>query len=385
MSIIKAKNTSKKIIIVHNIIAPYKIVLFNELAKVFPNLSVIFIAETEGRRDWDINYSKINFDYTLLFKGAIDDVSLIKMVKKTWSVLNQLNPNSLVICDYSKIFGWISLLWGKVKKIKLVFWLDSTIDDRRHYFPKEQIKHFFLSYFDLFLSPGTKTKDYLQSMGVNKNRIVKIGYAVDNSFYINEVEKINKNNQNTLHTRFKPNKNFLYVGRLSEEKNIFLLLNAYNTISKENNTWDLTLLGDGPQKEIIKQYIIENNLEDRIYLVGFVQQVEIVNYYLNSDVFILPSKSEPWGLVINEALLCGLPVIISNKCGSVPELVKEGFNGFTFDPNNQKELEKLMREFIDGSHNTKIFGQNSKDIVNEHSPQKVAMKIKMSFEKYDII
>ncbi|MFC1527578.1 hypothetical protein ACFL5D_02385, partial [Candidatus Neomarinimicrobiota bacterium] len=98
---------SKKIVIIHNIIAPYKVMLFNELYELIPNLEVLFIAETEKRRSWKIDYTKIKFPYTLLFKGSIDSVSSFAIAKKTWEILNKVRPETSIICDYSNIFGWI--------------------------------------------------------------------------------------------------------------------------------------------------------------------------------------------------------------------------------------------------------------------------------------
>ena len=137
--------------------------------------------------------------------------------------------------------------------------------------------------------------------------------------------------------------------------------------------------------EQIKSFINDNSLEDRVFLFGFVQQDEIVKYYVTSDVFILPSKSEPWGLVVNEALLCGLPVIVSDKCGSTPELVEEGKNGFTFNPESQDELELLMLRFIENKINVSDFSKYSIEIIKEHSPKNVAIKIKKAFQQYNII
>ena len=175
---------SKKIVIIHNIIAPYKVMLFNELYELIPNLEVIFIAETEKRRSWKIDYTKIKFPYTLLFKGSIDSVSSFAIAKKTWEILNKVRPETSIICDYSNIFGWIALKWAKKNQNKLIFWLDSTQDDKKHYFPKEQLKRYFLKHFDKFLAPGEKTKHYLNFMKVDSSKIITTGYSVNNKFFL---------------------------------------------------------------------------------------------------------------------------------------------------------------------------------------------------------
>lgn len=367
---------NKKVVIIHNIIAPYKVALFNELSTLIPNMEVIFIAEKEIRRDWNIDYTKINFPYTLLFKGAIDSINSYMIAKKTWSTLENIRPQTSIICDYSNIFGWVALRWAKKNKNNLIFWLDSTYDDKKHYFPIEPVKHFFLKHFDTFLAPGKKTKHYLEYMKVDSSKIFTTGYSVNNDFFIEQYQ-LYKNKKETLLNKLeiKRKQNFIFIGRFSPEKNILNLLNSFLEISKNNGEWGLILLGDGPLKNEIDTFISNNNLQNKILLPGFIQQDRIVKYLIASDVFILPSLSEPWGLVVNEAMLCHLPVIVSTKCGCQPELVQEGVNGFSFDPNNKLKLTNLMQGFVNGSCNIKSMREASFAIVRKHSPSIIAQNI----------
>ena len=169
--------------------------------------------------------------------------------------------------------------------------------------------------------------------------------------------------------------NFIFIGRFAHEKNIFSLLNSFLEVSKINNEWGLLLLGDGPLKKDIVTFISENKLGDRILLPGFIQQDKIVKYLITSDVLILPSYSEPWGLVVNEAMLCSMPIIISNRCGCEPELVKEGVNGFSFNPYDTHKLQLLMQGFIKNKYDIKLMGKESLKIVKQHSPEKIASVI----------
>jgi glycosyltransferase involved in cell wall biosynthesis len=222
-------------------------------------------------------------------------------------------------------------------------------------------------------------------MKVDHRKITKTGYGVDNDFYLKKKGEIDKKELINDFKSYKTKKHFLYVGRLSEEKNLFTLLKAFNNIVSNKNEWGLILLGSGPLMHDIKDYIIANNLNDTVKIPGFIQQDEIAKYYAFSDVFILPSISEPWGLVVNEAMLYELPVIVSNKCGCVPELVKNGFNGFVFEPNDQKYLKSLMKAFIDNKYSIDEMGKNSLEIVLKHSPDNIANNIYNGLFKYRII
>jgi len=364
-----------KVVIIHNIIAPYKVALFNELSYLIPNMEVVFIAEKEQRRDWNIDYTKIKFPYTLLFKGSIDSISSISIAKKTWEILDKIRPETSIICDYSNIFGWISLLWAKINKNNLIFWLASTLDDKKHFFPKEQIKHFFLKHFHLYLAPGEKTKQYLEYMKVESLKIVVTGYGVENDYYLQKYNKYKNQIPAKTVKNISTNKNFLFVGRLSSEKNIISMLQSFSVVSHLDKNWGVIIIGNGQKKKEIESFASENHLKDRIHVIGFVQQNEISKYYALGDVFILPSTSEPWGLVVNEAMLCSMPIIVSNRCGCVPELVKEGVNGFSFDPYDTQKLQQLMRGFIKNKYDIKLMGKESLHIVKQHSPEKIASVI----------
>lgn len=375
---------NRKVVIIHNIIAPYKVALFNELSILIPNMEVIFIAEKEKRRDWNIDYTTIKFPYTLLFKGSIDTINSFAIAKKTWGILEKIRPETSIICDYSNIYGWITLLWAKKNKNNLVFWLDSTINDKKHFFPKEQIKHFFLKHFHLYLAPGKKTKQYLEYMKVASSKIITTGYSVNNNFFIEQYQ-FYKNKKVTLlnELEIKRKQNFIFIGRFAPEKNILTLLYSFLEVSKNNSEWGLILLGDGPLKNEINTFISNNDLQDKILLPGFIQQDEIVKYLIASNVFILPSLSEPWGLVVNEAMLAKLPVIVSKKCGCVSELVKEGVNGFSFDPNDAPKLQLLMEGFIKAKYDIKLMGEESLNIVKQHSPDKIASVISNKLNTLD--
>lgn len=346
-------------------------------------MEVIFIAEKEKRRDWNIDYTKIKFPHTVLFKGSIESINSFAIAKETWRALNKIRPETSIICDYSNIFGWSALFWAKKNKNNLIFWLDSTYDDKKHYFPKEQVKHFFLKHFDAFLAPGGKTKHYLEHMKVNSAKIITTGYSVDNEFFIEQYQ-LYKDKKDVLLNKLEiqQRQNFIFIGRFAPEKNIINLLYSFLEVSKINSAWGLILLGDGPLKNEINTFISDYNLQNKILLPGFIQQEGIVQYLTASDVFVLPSLSEPWGLVVNEAMLCRLPVIVSTKCGCQPELVKEGVNGFSFDPNNQLKLTNLMQGFANGSYNIKSMRESSFAIVTKHSPNIIAHNIVTGIKPY---
>jgi glycosyltransferase involved in cell wall biosynthesis len=127
-------------------------------------------------------------------------------------------------------------------------------------------------------------------------------------------------------------KNFIFVGRLIPFKNLPLLLEAFNeALGKSKSDWGLILLGEGEQKAELEKIITDNNFQGITFLPS-VGWREVPKYLALSDVLVLPSYSEPWGLVVNEAMACGMPVIVSEKCGCAPDLVQNGKNGISINP-----------------------------------------------------
>jgi len=200
-----------------------------------------------------------------------------------------------------------------------------------------------------------------------------MGNVTDNNYYYKETEKfqtkrdvLRKEMNALLH-------NFLYIGRFSPEKNLLFLLKCLKNAQESEalNNWGLILVGGGPQKKEVENFIRDNNIEN-VFLPGFKQREEIPKYLAISDVFILPSISEPWGLVVNEAMAAGLPVLVSRKCGCYPDLVREGINGFSFDPYNINELSDLIKQILQERFNLSTMGRESLKIIRRYTPKKAA-------------
>jgi len=366
-----------KIVILHNIISPYKTLLFNALHEIYYDFKVLYISESEHRREWEINKDDIKFPYEIMFSVPTDEVSPVSLFHKTWRALNLLNPEILIIGGYSYSAYWAGFFWAKKNKRKVILWSSSNEDDHKRVFYKELVKSLFVRNCDAYNVYGTKNRDYLVKLGAKKDRISMVGNNTDNDFYYNETMKWRKTRDTLCQEYAMPAHNFLYIGRFSPEKNIIHLLEAYKKIG--NNNWGLILVGNGPQKKEIENYIQKHKIRN-VFLPGFKQKEEIPQYLAISDVFVLPSISEPWGLVVNEAMAAGLPVLVSRKCGCYPDIVKDGENSFSFDPYKIEELYGLMRNVVEGKYNLEAMGKASLDIIKDYTPEKAAEVIKNTIE-----
>ena len=361
----------RKIVILHNIISPYKTLLFNALHEAYDNFKVLYISESERRREWVIDTNELKFPYEIMFPVPTDEVHSVLLFRKTWMCLNALNPEILIIGGYSYTSSWAGLFWAKKNKRKIILWSSSNEDDHRRVFYKEFVKILFVRNCDAYNVYGTKSRDYLSKLGAKEDKIFIVGNNTDNDFYYNETAKWRRVRDHLIKEFGIPKKNFLYIGRFSEEKNIFFMLDAFKQAVGDNKGWGMILIGNGPQKGEVEHYIKKFNLEN-VFMPGFQQKEEIPQYLAVSDVFILPSISETWGLVVNEAMAAGLPVLVSRKCGCYPDIVKDGENGFSFDPFDKDELVGLMKGIIDDKVDLKKMGENSLKIIKNYTPERAA-------------
>jgi len=368
-----------KVAIIHNIIAPYKSLLFNELGTICPDLRVLYMAETESDRDWAIRKDFLDFPYDILFKGSLDDVSQVRVALRTWRWLNEFGPDVVIIGGYNYFACWAGFFWAKVNRKKVILWFDSTEEAKPRIVLKEMIKSLLLKRCDGANAYSQKGKAYLMKLGMEEGRIFVNGNATDNPFYFDQTKRLKKD-RDLLSKKFGvAPKNFLYVGRFSPEKNILFLLKVYQKLKTQKSNWGLILVGNGPQKNRINDYINEYNIKD-VYMPGFKQKEEVPEYLAVSDVLVLPSISETWGLVVNEAMAAGLPVLVSKRCGCYPDIVKDNFNGFGFDPYDESELYNLMEGIIQGRYDLTQMGEKSLGLIAEYTPAKAASVVAETIE-----
>jgi len=148
--------------------------------------------------------------------------------------------------------------------------------------------------------------------------------------------------------------------RLLPRKNILGVLDVLAHLAKE---WTWTIAGDGPQRPEIERRINALGLQDRVRLLGHVDYFQLPPLYAQADAYLQPSLSEPWGLAVNEAMACGLPVVVSDRCGCREDLVQEAVNGFTFDPTEHESLARALERFLACKGRWREMGQASREII----------------------
>lgn len=301
-----------------------------------------------------------------------------------WALLDRLQPEVVTIPGWSGRDALTALLWCLTRQVPVIMMSESCAHDEVRTGWKEGVKRMILACCPAALAGGSLHQTYLEELGLKKEQI-SLGYdAVDNGYFT----------EGARHAREKAGRDrpglFLASARFIEKKNLPRLVAAYaryrqavragGAASKE--PWSLLLLGDGELRPALEAQVAELGLQGCVSMPGFLQYEELPGFYARASAFIHASTTEQWGLVVNEAMASGLPVLVSNRCGSAADLVKEGINGFTFDPQDQEAMTRGMIRLASLPADELIrFGQASREIVAQWGPERFGRGLREAAER----
>lgn len=374
----------KKIMLIHNILwSHYKAIVFSELDLLIraqgDELYVVHIAPKGGTQKnlGEPNNQLHRYNYKLLFNADYEEIGATKKSVAVWREIYLYRPDVIILPGFGEIPFWFALLAAKVLAIPPILTCDSTAMDQPAAWFKTTLKKLFVSACNAAFCYGTKSKEYLLSLGMSNSSIYTRCQAINNAEFETLWRKNLPQRQSlTAASGFKP-RNIIFVGRLVPLKNLVRLINAFNDVKRNEelaSDWGLIVVGDGPQHEELSKLCLESSAED-VHLVGGKNWNETPLYYSLSDVFVLPSTSEAWGLVVNEAMICGLPVLVSDRCGSAYDLVENGKNGFVFNPLDEQELADYLRFFIKNPDKISKMGERSRAIMTEYTAENAAKQM----------
>jgi glycosyltransferase involved in cell wall biosynthesis len=283
--------------------APYRIPLFNALAERV-ELRVLFLARQDPRRSfYELHEDEWRFEHRVLGGPQLTR-------GRRWVVLNRgvlrelrgFRPDAVAVGGWNQPAFWLALAYCRARRIPLLVWIESTArDDRSDARPLALARNAMVRGAAGAFVPGRASAEYARSLGVERVEIAP--NAVDAAIF--ERAAVDRSGRDTC--------TFLYVGRLDPEKGLDTLLEAFRDVPGE-----LVLVGSGRDEERLRALAPEN-----VHFEGPKDRDELVRYYAEADVFVLPSRSEPWGMVLNEAATAGLPLVATEGAGAAYDLVDE--------------------------------------------------------------
>jgi len=343
----------RRLTLITEIIAPYRIPVFNALSAAGDiDLSVIFLAETDSsRRQWRVYKEEICFAYQVLpaWRRRVAGYNIL-LNREMCAVLDRLRPEVVVCGGYNYLASWQALRWANRRRIPFMLWSESNARDMRSQFAiVEALKKRFLNGCNGFVVPGRASLEYLRELGVGDRPIFIAPNAVDVDFFSRSSRWARENAADVRRRKGLPERYFLYVGRLVAEKGVFELLEAYVKLGADAlGATGLVFVGDGVVRRHLEAKAREKG-HGQVRFFGFAQREDLAEFYGLAEALVLPTYSDPWGLVVNEAMACALPVIVSKAAGCVEDLVEEGWNGFVVPPRDVFALSTAMRALHDST------------------------------------
>lgn len=336
--------TKETLLVFHPGLATYRVDFFNALAINF-RASFYFSYKSDPDHLYDQHklLSSCNFKPHYLTKGfhvfrKTFRLGLIKIILKNKPdliICSEFGPVTITICLYKLFFR---------KKFKLYTISDDSLDNaKRRSKLRALFRNFFSKKIDGIIFPSNEVCSwYHNNVSQKIKTMVNPIIHDDRRFRGNLKSSLQMVNENIIKYNLKGKKVILFVGRLAQVKNVSLLVSAFSTLKQMDVR--LIIIGDGALKKKLESQSKNLNLEDKIYFLGKKQEMELLSWYAIAHIFVLPSTYEPFGAVVNEALLSGNIVLCSQLAGA-SGLINDS-NGKIFDPHNVLELKDKMQHFL---------------------------------------
>lgn len=351
---------------------PYHLARVSALAEycktnnVEVTISGIELAREEAEYSWRSDINNLSFPLHSVIKDQpLESVAADRVSGGLIETLDRLKPDTLAVSGYARPAMRAALKWCRRNRCRTILMSESTEHDTVRNPFKEWYKSSLVRKFDAALVGGKPHIRYLIKLGMAPDRIFTGYDVVDNlQFHPDKIRTM----PNPSQTPF-----FLSVSRFVPKKNLKTLISAYTSYRKKASVpWNLVLCGDGPLRADLERRVQANGLHNCISMPGFLQQDQLLPYFAHASCFVHTSTSEQWGLVVNEAMAAGLPVLLSNRCGCCEDLLLEGRNGFSFDPHRTEQLTELMIRTSSGELNLESMGHSSLELIKPFSPQAFA-------------
>jgi len=353
------KDKTTKIAIITNMPTPYRKKQFEYYSKYADiDLTVYYCTKIENDRFWRFKSSE-----------GVNEIFL-----KGFNFFNfHFNPSIIYIVlmkryDFFMVGGFsyptviISIILLRILKKKWVMISDGISPKRltNEKWYVKLFKKFILNCADAYFINGISSQKNFQSYGIKRNKIFNQYLTVDVDNFI-EKQFDGLKCREKIRSSYNINNSIVlnYTGRLISKKGIENLIIAIKLLNQKYDLF-LFIIGEGNFKQELEE--ISDEIIDRVIFTGHVDPYELYKYYYASDIFVLPTLDDPWGLVVNEAMACQLPIIVTDAAGCSADLIKN--NGYIIKAGDVKELTKAIEDLIDPK-TRRLFGKNSRKIISK--------------------
>jgi glycosyltransferase involved in cell wall biosynthesis len=313
--------------------------------------------------DWEVFRSK------QLSLGATEVIVNVNSATK----LLTTDADALLVGGWNYTAAWEVLLASKLNRIPAAL-LSENLSQRTSI--SNAIAKKFVPQFDAYFAASSGAKKNLISLGAISDHVTVLPYCIDveafqNGIYESEMKAIRDKYEITAENVI------LYVGLLSERKGVDDLITA--AAEFDSDSTHLLIVGDGPQRAELEA--LAADIDTPTTFTGNIPNHDLPNYYAMSTVFVLPTRNEPWGLVQNEALACGTPVVTTTASGAVGDLIFDGENGLVVSPNAPDELRAAIVDLLENPEKRQHFVENGLERCEEFTPRRYAEVMKQTVDE----
>ena len=282
--------------------------------------------------------------HTLFPRDGGETISATALRQAMAAKLEAIRPDVVCVSGWALPISLAALAWATRNRVPVVMLSESNEFDENRSAHKEWIKRRIVALCSAGLAGGTPQANYLVKLGLPPEYI-SLGYdVVDNEYFARGAKEARCRMPDVRRKFNLPENYFLACCRFGQKKNVPRLIEAYaryRQLAEKSGILDLVIVGEGELRAQIENAIRQFCVIDWVHLAGAKSYSDIPAFYALADVFVHASMTEQWGLVVNEAMASGLPVLVSNRCGCAQDLVKDDVNGFTFDPYDIEQLAQL--------------------------------------------
>jgi len=354
---------SRRVALITEVIAPYRIPVFNALDELLRgSLHVFFISETEARRNWPVYRDEIRFRYDVLggfrfnvpYRGDSQPVYLAPPVVAR---LERGGFDCVLVGGWNHLECYQALAWSRARRRRFVLWSETALVRGLPHRPvRNALKRAVVRAASAFAVPGPSAGDYLRALGAVPDRIFEAPNAVDNAFWAVRPPNL----------QAQPRPLLLFVGRLVESKGVDVALRAFATSQLAGKAGFL-VAGDGPMRSELEALATSG-----VVFLGALDREELRRLYHSADLLVFPSRYDPWGLVLNEAACAGLPAIASDGAGATRDMIRDGDNGLVVEAGSVESLRAVFDHLAADPELSRRLRPGAAEIAHAHTPDACA-------------
>ena len=354
-----------KILYLNYIPSPYRVDFFNELAKHCELKVIYYNAEISERPTWKYKEEDHNYEHFVLFRN--ENKVQIKGFFKLRKLLKTHQDHIIVVGGYARPVEIAAIAWLKLHRRPFVLNTDGGFYQGDGI--KLKLKKWLVQSAEFYLANGTIAAKTLQQYGAKPDNIYNYHFS---SIFKREITIPAKDARNELRKQLQLPQNakiVITIGRYIPLKGFELVIKALHLL-KEPNTY-LYMLGEGPQRKTYEQLITRFDLKDKVILTGEKQKNKVLEFCRAADCMILPTlSSDVWGLVVNEAMSCGLPVIASDRVGAAFDMINQSETGYITPAGDERAIAQAIKKINAPEMGNKIIKMAEKytieEMVNDH-------------------